>query len=151
MKLSKAFFSLAKTPLGDLIIGIAFGKLSGMLPVNKVRETDLVIAFWHPKPYWEKHILLVPKKAIKNLTEIKPTDYKYINEVYRIAKEIVQEWGLNNTDYSLLTNGGKRQEVNQLHFHLYSGAELNDSFKTAKFRGSVLIARKSLEKNYRRV
>jgi histidine triad (HIT) family protein len=124
MKLSKLFFSLAKSPVGDLIVGVAFGKLSAILPVKKVKETDKVLAFWHPKPFWEKHILLVPKKAIKSLVNFKEEDYTYITEIYKVAKEIVEELNWGDAGYTILANGGTRQEVNQVHFHLCSGNEI---------------------------
>jgi histidine triad (HIT) family protein len=125
MKISEQIFKLAKTPLGDLIVGIAFGTpLSNLLPINRVKETDKVLAFWHPKPFWEKHILLVPKKQIKSLTGMNGDDFEYIEEIYKVAKEIVMELGWNETEYTILTNGGNRQEVNQIHFHLNSGKML---------------------------
>lgn len=122
-KVAKTLFSLAKTPLGDLIVGLAFGKFSKLLPVKKLKETDKVIAFWHPKPFWEKHILIVPKKPIKNLDSLKEEDYIYVNEMVKTASEFVKELGWEKEGYTLLVNGGKRQEVNQLHFHLASGKE----------------------------
>ena len=67
MKLGKFLFSMAKTPIGDYIVGTTFESLSGALPVKRVYENDKVIAFWHPKPFWEQHILIVPKKKIKNV------------------------------------------------------------------------------------
>ena len=121
--ISKKLFSLAKTSIGDLIVGLAFGKLSKLLPVKVVKETSKVIAFWHPKPFWEKHILIVPKKAIKKITAIKESDLEYIKEVYLVTKEIVNELGWGKEGYTLTTNGGNRQEVNQLHFHLWSGSQ----------------------------
>ena len=124
MSVSKQLFSLAKSPLGDLIVGLAFGKFSKLLPVKRIIDNDKVIAFWHPKPFYEKHILIVPKKSIKVLTAVSEEDLPYINEVYRIAKQIITDLGWEKDGYSLITNGGNRQEVNQLHFHLYSGKGL---------------------------
>ena len=122
--MSKKLFALAKTPIGDLIIGLAFGKFSKLLPVKKLKETDKVVAFWHPKPFWEKHILIVPKRAIKKLTLLSEKDMEYVDEVFRVARELVETLGWEKEGYTLLANGGKRQEVNQLHFHLASGREL---------------------------
>jgi len=52
MNISKQLFKLAKTPLGDLIVGISFDTpLNKLLPVKRIKETDKVLAFWHPKPY----------------------------------------------------------------------------------------------------
>jgi len=123
-KLAKAAFKLAKSPVGDLIIGLAFGKFSRALPVKRLKETDKVIAFWHPKPFWEKHILIVPKKAIKKITEINKSDLEYVDEAFMVTKELVGELGWEKRGYTLLINGGKRQEVNQLHFHLASGRKI---------------------------
>ncbi len=119
--MKEALFALAKSPLGELIVGIAFGTFSKLLPVRRVRETDKVLALWHPKPYWEYHILIVPKKAIKNISALQPGDFEYVAEVYRVAQEIVKERGWQESDYTIVTNGGTRQEVAQLHFHLGSG------------------------------
>jgi len=120
-RIGKKLFALAKTPVGDLIVGIAFGRLSKLLPVKRVKETDKVVAFWHPKPFWEKHILIVPKRAIKKLTTLRDEDLKYVDEVFQVAERIVQDLGWEEGGYTLLVNGGDRQEVNQLHFHLASG------------------------------
>jgi histidine triad (HIT) family protein len=123
---SKVLFSLSKSALGGLIVGLAFGKFSGLLPIKRVKETDKVVAFWHPRPSWEKHILIVPKKPIKNLPALIEADYGYVDEVYRVANAIVQELGgWEKEGYSIICNGGSRQEVHQLHFHLVSGALLD--------------------------
>lgn len=125
MNIGKFLFSTAKTKVGSYIVGKTFESFSKLLPVLRVYENDLVIAFWHPKPFWEKHILIIPKKAIKSMTTISDADMIYINEVYKTVKTVIGklEW----TEYTLLTNGGQRQEVNQLHFHLCSGKEVYKS------------------------
>lgn len=125
MILAKKAFKLAKSHFGDLVVGIAFGKLSRLLPLQRVSETNKVIAFWHPKPFWEKHIVIVPKKAIKRITALKRDDEPYISAVFVLASEIVQELGWDKDCYSITVNGGNRQEVNQIHFHLHSGKILS--------------------------
>jgi len=119
-------FLFAKTPIGDLVVGLVFGKFSKLLPVKRLIETDRVIAFWHPKPFWEKHILIVPKKTIKNMVSINKKDMEYIDEMFEVAGRLVKKLGWENGGYTLLSNGGSRQEVNQLHFHLTSGNEIGD-------------------------
>jgi len=121
MDIKAKIFELSKSPIGDFIIGLVFEKFSGLLPVQRIRETDKIIAFWHPKPFWEKHIVLVPKKAIKSLTAMSPEDADYISNIYLVAKEIVQEFDWDKSGYTILVNGGDRQEVGQIHFHLQTG------------------------------
>jgi histidine triad (HIT) family protein len=121
MNFSKFLFSLAKTPLGDFIVGNTFESFSGLLPVDRIFENEKVIAFWHPKPFWDKHVVIVPKKKIKNVISIDDTEFPYINEVFKAVKLVVEKLGW--TEYTLLVNGGDRQDVNQIHFHLCSGKE----------------------------
>lgn len=124
-EIAKTLFALAKSPVGDVIVGLAFGRLSGALPVQTIKTTERVIAFWHPRPYWEKHILIVPKKPIRNLASLKADDMLYVSEAFAVAAELVRELGWDKDAYSVLVNGGSRQEVNQLHFHLSSGEPLS--------------------------
>ena len=114
----------SKSKLGELIMGITFGRFSRLLPVKRVKETDKVIAFWHPKPLWERHILIVPKKAVLSLDSITENDLPYILDVYRVAREIILEKKWKSEDYSLIVNGGNRQKIPQLHFHLVRGKQL---------------------------
>ncbi len=123
-KVSKKLFSVAKSPFGDLMVGTVFEKFSGLLPIKKIVETDKIIAFWHPKPFWEDHILIVPKKAIKGLIDVNDKDFEYIIEVYKVVRNLIKKLGWQKSGYTLLTNGGLRQEVNQLHFHLTRGKEI---------------------------
>ncbi len=113
-------FKISKSKIGDLIAGIAFGKLSKLLPVDKILENDKAVAFWHPKPLYRTHILIVPKKAIKNISLIQKEDLDYIAECYSLITKIVNKLELEKIGYSITTNGGNKQEVNQIHFHLYS-------------------------------
>ena len=41
--------------------------LNGRVPVEVVAETDNVLAFHHVFKTWEIHIVLIPKKHIRNL------------------------------------------------------------------------------------
>lgn len=124
MSISRKLFTLAKSPLGGLIVGISFGNFSRLLPVERVRETKTVLAFKHPKPSWENHILIVPKKAIKDLAAVTDVEMSYIADSLQVARDIAKENKWSETDYMLVTNGGSRQEVSQLHFHLTSGSAL---------------------------
>ncbi|WP_223292252.1 HIT domain-containing protein [Salipaludibacillus neizhouensis] len=43
--------------------------LNGLLPVKKVIETERVLAFYHTRPKFEAHIVVIPKKHIPSLIE----------------------------------------------------------------------------------
>jgi len=95
--------------------------MSFILPIKRLHETETLLVFKHPKPSYPVHILIVPKKAIGNLADLNEEDNEFLLDVFRIAKSLVEELGINQTGYRLILNGGEFQEVPQLHFHLVSG------------------------------
>lgn len=125
MKISSFAFNIARSKLGEFIVGIGFEKFSSVLPIKPIKENQFVIAFYHPKPFWEKHILIVPKKRISGLPSISTKNEKYISEMYKMVADLVKELGWEESAYSTLINGGTRQDVPQLHLHLFCGAETN--------------------------
>jgi histidine triad (HIT) family protein len=92
--------------------------LNNRITVKKVKETDNVLAFYHTKPSWIIHIVIIPKKHIVNLLE---ADLEIIKEILFIAQEIIRELKLEKTNYKLIVNGGSFQDSQHLHFHLVSG------------------------------
>jgi histidine triad (HIT) family protein len=115
-----SLFSLARTSLGGLIIGWIFAHLSFAIPVKRLRETDTLLAFYHPAPSYPLHILLVPKRAIKNFMELSATDLDFYADLVQTVQSLVAEFDLEKGGYRLVVNGGDYQEVQQLHFHLIS-------------------------------
>jgi len=110
-----------QTKIGGLLVGWIFAHMSFILPIKRLHETETLLVFKHPKPSYPVHILIVPKKAIGNLADLNEEDNEFLLDVFRIAKSLVEELGINQTGYRLILNGGEFQEVPQLHFHLVSG------------------------------
>ena len=119
-------FALARSSFAGWIVGWIFAHMSFVIPVNRLRETNTLIAFYHPKPSHPVHILLVPKRKLPNLMAISDAEADFFTDLYRIAQELVVEFGLEKPGYSLIVNGGAYQDVPQLHYHLVSGA-FNDA------------------------
>ena len=94
--------------------------MSFAIPVHRLRETSSLIAFHHPKPAYPLHILLVPKKAIPGLTGLSPADTALLGDLFSTVQSLVSEFNLEKTGYRLIVNGGKYQDIPQLHFHLVS-------------------------------
>jgi histidine triad (HIT) family protein len=91
--------------------------LSFVIPARRLRETGALLAFPHPKPAHRFHVLLVPKKAIRSLAELKPDD-PFLSDLVTSTQSIVAEHHL--AAYRLIVNGGKYQDFPLLHFHLVS-------------------------------
>lgn len=97
--------------------------MSFAIPVKRLRETETLMAFYHPKPAYPFHVLLVPKKAVPSLKEFDSTDIAFLRDLYATVQNIVTEFQL--PAYRLILNGGEYQDFPQLHFHLIS--EVADS------------------------
>jgi histidine triad (HIT) family protein len=92
--------------------------MSFAIPIKKLRETETLMAFHHPKPSYKFHVLLVPKKSVASLKDIDPTDRTFLSDLFSTVQSLVDEFQL--AAYRLIVNGGEYQDFPQLHFHLIS-------------------------------
>lgn len=119
--LKKSLFRLAKAPFMGKALGNAFRFCSFAIPVKKVFQSKEIIAFFHPRPCYENHMILSPKKAIRNLQLLaSEEDGKYLYSLWKAAQQICMEQRSYGDAFTLVANGGKRQEVQQVHFHMYT-------------------------------
>ncbi len=98
--------------------------LSGKTKVLIIFETDRILAFHHTKPFWETHIIVIPKRHISSLLTLGEADAELFLELFeavkKVAAQVVKETGAAR----VLTNLGKYQESKHLHFHINSGAQI---------------------------
>lgn len=96
------------------------------IPSDIVFENDKVIAFKDMNPQAPVHILVVPKKEIATINDIKEEDKELIGEVYLAIGKIAAQLGIAEEGYRVIANcneyGG--QEVFHIHFHLLGGEKL---------------------------
>ena len=91
---------------------------SGKRQVEKVFETDNVLAYYHTRPFWETHIVVVPKKHVDSLLTV---DNELLLELLDVAKTIAAKLMGEKGAVRVLTNLGRYQDSKHLHFHVYSG------------------------------
>ncbi len=121
MLLARILLSLARAPLAAFFISRLFAHMSFLIPVQRLRETQTLLAFHHPTPGHRVHILIVPKKAIPSLRDLTLEDAPFLADLFQTTQSLVAELGLESAGYRLIVNGGAYQDVPQLHFHLISG------------------------------
>jgi histidine triad (HIT) family protein len=99
--------------------------INGKIPSKKVFENERILAIEDIHPVAPVHILIMPKKEIRNLQAIEPHDYPLLGEIVEVAQQIAEERGIAD-GYRLLTNNGEEagQTVFHLHFHLIGGKVL---------------------------
>lgn len=90
------------------------------LSADIVFENDRIIVFKDINPKSPVHLLIVPKKHIPSVNDIKQDDLQIIGELFFIAKDIATKIGLKEKGYKLIVNVGEGggQEVFHLHMHL---------------------------------
>ena len=118
--LTGLLLSVARSTVAGALAGWMFAHLAPWLPVKRLYLSELVIAFQHPRPAYAMHVLIVPRRAIRGLGELSDADGALLLEVLRAAGRVAQRLHLEQQGYRLVANGGRYQEVPQLHFHLLS-------------------------------
>lgn len=96
------------------------------IPSIIVYEDEKVIAFNDANPVTPIHILVVPKKHIENVLDVKDDEMDIIAHIYKVINKIAKEKGFAEDGYRVITNCGKNsgQEVMHLHFHVLAGKKL---------------------------
>ena len=100
--------------------------LNGKLPVQKVMETEHVLAFHHTQPYWPVHLVIVPKKHIGSLATVEPDDMPMVQEMLRVATDLCRQVTGEHGGCRLSTNSGDYQSTKHLHFYIHQGARLRN-------------------------
>ena len=104
------------------IIGWIFTHMSFAIPVKRLRETSNLLAFHHPSPAYQFHVLILPKRQVDSLAKLDPSDTAFLRDLYSTVQSLVDEFQLKA--YRLIVNGGEYQDFPHLHFHLVSPSPL---------------------------
>lgn len=105
-----------------------FCKISaGDIDVEKVFESDDVIAFRDINPQAPTHVLVIPKRHISTINELEDTDAGIVGKLYLAAKRIAAQEGIADPGYRTVMNcnAAAGQTVFHIHLHLLGGRELS--------------------------
>lgn len=99
--------------------------IKGEIPSNFIKENEYCVVFKDLNPKSDVHLLVVPKKHLKDITEI---DNDLMGKVLDTIKEVAKENNLES--FRIVNNCGENagQSVFHLHFHVLSGKNLKDNF-----------------------
>lgn len=104
-----------------------FAKIaSGQIPVQSVYEDDYVIAFPDISPVAPVHILMIPKRAIRDISSIgELSATESAGFIQGIAK-VAETCGLVSGGFRTVLNTGSDggQTVPYLHAHILGGRQL---------------------------
>ena len=99
--------------------------IAGEIPSAKVYEDEKVYAFRDINPQAPVHVLLVPKKHMKNILEC---DGETAAALVKAIGEVAKAEGVAEEGFRIASNCGKNgcQSVEHLHIHLMGGEQLSE-------------------------
>jgi histidine triad (HIT) family protein len=99
---------------------------SRAIPASIVYEDDRVLAFNDINPQAPTHVLIIPKRHIATLNDLRDEDDAIVGELVRRAAAIATERGLSASGYRTVfnTHADAGQTVFHIHLHVLGGRRL---------------------------
>lgn len=97
--------------------------IRGEKKADIVYEDANLVVFKDIYPAAPVHLLVVPRKHIRSINDLKDEDQEIIGSMFLKAKDIARDQGIADTGYKLLINveRGGGQVIFHLHMHLFGG------------------------------
>ena len=99
--------------------------IDGEIPAKIVYEDEHCLAFEDIKPAAPTHLIVIPKREITSVDDVKPEDEAVVGHLFTAIRAVAAKLGLTD-GYRVVTNCGRDsgQEVMHLHFHVLAGRRL---------------------------
>lgn len=103
--------------------------IKGTLPSEKVYENEHVFAFRDISPQAPVHVLIVPKKHVVDVLDIKVEDAAIFQHLFLAAQQIAAKLGVAGNGFRTTFNSGDHacQTMFHLHLHLLGGVQMGGS------------------------
>lgn len=100
--------------------------VAGEIPSTKVYEDELVLAFRDINPQAPTHVLVIPKKHIESVLDIKAEDKDILAKIFEVIGIVAEQEGIAESGFRVVSNIGKdgQQTVPHLHFHVIGGRSM---------------------------
>ena len=95
----------------------------GDIPSKKLYEDDELVAFDDINPGAPVHFLVLPKKHIPSLDDIREEEAEILAKMMTVAIKLARQKGVDKTGYREVINcrEGAGQEIMHLHMHILGG------------------------------
>ncbi|MCF1181889.1 histidine triad nucleotide-binding protein [Marichromatium gracile] len=104
-----------------------FGKIArGEIEADLVYEDEDVVAFRDLNPQAPTHLLVIPRKSIRTLSEAGAEDAELLGKLLLVAAKVAEQAGIAKGGYRTVINcnAGAGQTVFHLHLHVLGGRAL---------------------------
>lgn len=92
--------------------------LSGRLPVRKVFEDERVVAFHHPYPEAEIHVVVIPKTHVASLLADGARDGGLLSSMVRAIQHSAVQLGLDTAGFFVRANAAAPGVTPHMHWHV---------------------------------
>ncbi|MBC7809457.1 MAG: histidine triad nucleotide-binding protein [Akkermansiaceae bacterium] len=98
----------------------------GEIPVTVVYEDEHVLAFPDISPQAPVHILVIPKRPVRNVLTLSAADGEMAGHLLLACAEVARRMGIEADGCRVVLNAGKAggQTVPYLHAHVLGGRDL---------------------------
>lgn len=99
----------------------------GVIKPNVVLETEDVLAFRDINPQAPTHVLVIPKRHISTLNDLKGSDTELVGKMFLAARTVAQQDGITESGYRTVMNCNRDagQSVFHIHLHVLGGRALS--------------------------
>ena len=96
------------------------------IPAKVVYEDDFTLAFEDINPQAPVHFLIIPKKHISTIVDIKDADRELIGRISQVAAKIAADKGIAERGFRMVANCNPEsgQTVYHIHFHVLGGRQM---------------------------
>ena len=96
------------------------------LPADIIYEDDKSLVFRDFNHVAPTHLLIIPKKQIKKISDSQKEDQDLLGHLFLVAGEVARQLGIQDAFRLVVNNGaGAQQTVFHLHIHLIAEREFS--------------------------
>lgn len=92
--------------------------LSGGIEVETVWEDERVLAFHHPRPKAEIHVVVIPKEHVGSILDPAALDGELLSSMVRAVQETARRLGLDEEGFYVRTNAAAPGVTPHMHWHV---------------------------------
>jgi histidine triad (HIT) family protein len=104
--------------------------LARKIPAQIIFEDDDIMAFHDIAPQAKIHVLVIPKKKVRSLNELKTWEPQDVGIFFLKVAAVAAHLGLSQRGYRTVLNTGPEggQTVDYIHAHILGGEPLSGHF-----------------------
>lgn len=100
--------------------------IDGEIPADILHEDEHSLAFRDISPQAPTHVLVIPKKEIRNVASASDSDQMLMGHLMMVIRDVANKLELED-GYRVVANCGADggQSVDHLHFHILGGRSMS--------------------------